>query len=388
MRGLLNKRYLDFLINGLITIIQISASQFLIYPLIENTIKADKFGAFLTSVGFILSFYAPINIALSNFILRNNDKYSRAIYQLYFFGLICFSLISLLFPYPKENPEIILWGVLLGFRTVASAYIRHERNFKFLLLANVIALFSCFLVINYLKEYIHNPLILLVIYETVLAIFYFTRLPIKNSFKTRTIIRAEVIDIGRLFFLNLSANTSNYIDRFALQYFGNGQQVSIFFIITLFPKLLVTLGATINGVLLSYLSSENELHKSSYLKGLLAPTSLSVLFCLVIYSSISQLTEIIYPDFKWLEEYNLVLGISLLAFFINAQEKMIKGALIRFSEGKNLIRIELISSSIHMSLIIAGLSIKFSLTSLSIIMLFSFTFRLALTTFEFFKIQK
>jgi hypothetical protein len=379
-------KVLDLLFNFSITILLIILPQFFIYPLIQENYGDVYFGNFLIYTGIILVLYTPYNTAISNSFLRNNGNFISLNIKSYIYGLAIYVMfITPILWFLFNSYELYVWGGFLGLRISSTAPIRRDTRFDYMFFTYILS-FSLSIILLYSSGELINPIWSLVFFEFILCVSNLFYIYKNKLFKNLIHSDGGFFDFMTMINLGVTSNLVTYYDRFVLQIFSMTSMISEFYIISLMPKLLVTFSTTINGVILSHLSKEEKLDKINFFKHLIPVVV--ILFVGVIFIDLFApfVVRYIYPNFIWSEYNKKILYLSSLAFTLLSVEKLIKGAILKFSKNKNLLKFDYISLFSHILILFLCFSLYTSLLSLAIALVLSFSFKLVLAILQIKKI--
>lgn len=321
---------------------------------------------------------------MSNFVLRRGNINNLLIGQIIVAGLIYWIILipvlNLLFE--PVGVVLSLWGYFIGLRTYIVVYLRKHIAFKLILVSFFIPSLYVIITKYYLSEF--NPIFSYMIYELliiliIICICWFRKY-IKFNIGWSTISKQlEYNEIYYLLLLSVFSSLITYSDRFILNLLLGASQVSIFFIITLIPKLIPFLGSIFNGVVFSYLNSIQELENKEAML-MLWPVFALLLVCSIVIAIIGiYIIPLIYKDFSFTANYYWIYFISIFAYFLSGVDKVLRGVIMKFSTVDNLINQELIFLIIQIVFCFILLNYYQSLVALSVALLLIYTIRVFLT---------
>ena len=331
--------------------------QLVVYPFINRTLGADKYGQVLYLLGVLAIFTPAFGSAVNNSRLVERNKYEvkngDANTTLLIFGIVGFIISSLLIVFKSDGIiTIILWFPLFVF-TLIKYYadvefrlnINYKRYFIYYLILSVFYLFGLF------AFNITGIWCFAFLFGEIAAVCYvFLKGTIfKKAFQKSdnflTFFKSALI-------LALSYLVSHLImnaDRLILSHFVGNAAVSTYYVSSLIGKTVAILSTSFNSVIIGYLTkSKLKIDNKMFLKIVLSVFLIGILITFVFLFITPIFISLFYPDL-------LNASKQVYIFAVIAQiEFMLSGTLLvitlTFSSAKWQLALQLIYGILFVSL--------------------------------------
>lgn len=284
---MLKKKVLfDFLLNIIATVLPTLALQLIVYPLVARNDLGNSYGSMVTIVSLLLLVSNTFGNVLNNVrLLENEHLQKRAgdfnfiIIIESFIGFFVVLIVSIVV-YGLTVDHIIM-TVLTGTIILLYAYYnviyRIALNYKMILVVNLCQ------GIGYFAGYFLY--ILSGYWECIYIVGYgfaFLIVMIRNPLIREGTRRTEafvplVKKTGLLLSSALLYSMLNYADKLLLYPLIGAEAVSIYYIASIFGKIVSMVVSPLNSVILSYLAKMKHLSKKNNLLVLLAPACIAVI---------------------------------------------------------------------------------------------------------------
>ena len=331
---------IDIGLNIIASSLPTLALQLLIFPLIAASVSEDDYGLILTIVGIVNVVAGVIGSSLNNTRLIHNEKYVTKELRGDFNFLVVIGLLLTLVLMPVilfiyldlDNPfSLALLSLTVVFSLLAlynSVSFRIELNY-FRILFNSFALIVGYGV-GFLLFMIYGQWELIFFFgylSSLLYIFFNSRLW-KEPFVRTPLLGQTLKYILFLAFANLLANALIYIDRFLLYPFLGGAVVAVFYVSSLFGKVISMAITPMTGVILSYVAKMEKITRKAIAYILLFSLgigSLGYLGCVVICPTILRF---LYPTMA--EEAMQFFYINTLTAILGAVSAVLNPIIMKF----------------------------------------------------------
>ena len=354
------KIFTDMLLNILASAIPLLILQLWILPSLGEKLSESEYGLIITILSFINIFPAAMGNVLNNVRLLHskekiNNKEERD------FNVILFILTSInvvliiLFSFFFNN-SIAPYDLLLNVVT-AMFFILHgyycvafllNINYVYILISNLFLSFGYVLGYLLFLEFRHWQYIYIIGYLCS-GIFIFLKSSLwKEPFKISEKIKIRSRDTAWFILAGILARTVEYADRLILFPILGGAAVSIYYVATLFSKVVSMASSPINGVILTYLSKTKEKKDSVFRTTVL----LGLGFCIIGYGicviCAKPVLRILYPKYvmEAIKYIYITTGIAVTSAFISILSPFI----IRFFSAKCQVVISGITAFLYVSL--------------------------------------
>lgn len=303
------KIFTDMIINVVSSAIPVFLLQLVVYPLIAQKVSQEKYGNMITSISVIMVISASLGNVLNNVRLLLNDKYQekgiRGDFNRILISFIIISTIvttaSLVILKVGTGVDILL-SVVIGNILLIQGYavvaFLIELNFRKVLMSNIwlsvgyiigYAFFAWFhtewqyiYIVGYLFSLIYIILNCTLLKEPVTKTEFFSN----TTKECKVLLEASIV-----------GNLLNYSDRIIINPIIGAEGVTIYYISTLFGKLIAQLIGPISGVILGYLAKIKSLEKKLE-NGMVFVTSV---ICIVGYFGCILLSRpilsMLYPEY-------------------------------------------------------------------------------------------
>lgn len=330
----------DIILNLCSSIVPIILLQLVIYPYISKTIGETKYGEMLTIIGFITWCSGSLGNALNNTRLLMNEEYKENKLK-GDFNLVLIIILIL-------NSGIILAGTiyytdssnilsLISILIISFLYLLREYyvvefriylNYKAILKSNS-TLIAGYLIGCVVFTYIHSwemlyGMGLLCSFIYILNHITLYKEPFVKTYLFKKVLRKSTIYSCATF---LGA-AINYMDRLIIYPLLGGATVSLYYVSTLFGK-IISMGITpINGVMLSYYSKLKSFKKRYFIVLLLVAIGIGVIgygSCMTISKPI---LDILYPHLA--ERAMPYVSITTITAMLSMVVSVINPVVLRF----------------------------------------------------------
>lgn len=301
----------DIFLNVFSLGISTAILQLAVYPIISFKLPTGEFGMLLTIMGVINIIAVVFGGSLNNTQLIDKKLYTdnykyygdfKRILYCYLIFIFFSSCFILVLPFFRLNYVSIFLLVVLIILTTLRSYLpvlwritlSYDKVLKHSIITAVGYIIGILIFLS--TNSIQWPVVFLI--GEIFSTCYLFRKTNFLSFKiTKSSNYIKVNqDYLNLFSANIVANILTYFDRFILQGLLGSDEVSIFFAASIFGKLSSLMLQPIAGVVLSYLSREDDGRKKRYFSifTIMSLVSGIVLFGIsIIFSPI--LVKILYP---------------------------------------------------------------------------------------------
>ena len=386
------KVFFDMLLNIVSTAIPIVMLQLLILPLIAKNIDSDEYGLIVTIISLFNVIPATIGTVLNNIRLIHEEEYKaiektgdfqRLLFIYEFINAFIIFVISCYYIGFSHFIDIIL-VVLISVIWLAREYyivaFRIRLNYRAILFNNL------FLVLGYFIGYLtflllgYWQLIYLVgIMFSLIYIYKKSDIVTEKNIKTKLFKKVSTDSI-LLLIATVLARLINYADKLLLYPLIGGTMVSIYYVATVFGKVVSMAITPINSVALSYLSrmkkKPDNLFKYSFFLGLVI--CIIGYFLAIIFSK--PILSIIYP--KYVNAAMKYIYITTATVCVNVLTSIITPFVLKFFDIKWQIFINGITTSAY--IVICLLLFHFhGMTGFCIGALISNIIKLSITAFIF-----
>ena len=345
----------DIVFNIIASIIPTFVLQIILLPLLAANTKEDLYGLILSIISIITVVAGSLGNALNNIRLVKNENYISYRAEGDFGPILIAESIGasivtayLTRKYIFDRTElflIILLTILWTGREYLIVAFRLKLNFKSIMLNNLLLVIGYFLGYAVFKltgywEYIY---IIGIIFSIGYIITHSSI--IKERFVITPLFKNTITELIFLIFAAVINNLLNYADRIILYPLIGGAAVSIYYVSTLFGKLISMLISPLNSVVLSYLSQVNKFNKRAFLNALLSSVivaCLGYIMCLVMADPILHL---LYP--QWVEKSIRYIPITTVTAMITMMTGMLSPFILRFCAMKWQVIINGISLCIY-----------------------------------------
>lgn len=263
----------DLLLNMIATAVPIAILQLLIYPLISRNISGSGYGMMVTAVSMLTVISNTLGNTLNNIRLLNDGKYNKENIQGDFnrilFGEVCLSFIvvsicGIIMFNEMTKAEVFLIsliGILLVLHAYFTVSFRVKLDYKAIVWNNVQ------LGIGYIVGYLFFlktgkwEFVYLLGYGFSL-IYIFRKSTLWKEPVKKTIFWKETLqDTGLLLLSGIMYSLLNYSDKILIYPMIGAEAVTIYYIATLFGKLVSMVVGPINSVMLSYIAKLEKITK-------------------------------------------------------------------------------------------------------------------------------
>lgn len=388
----------DMLLNIISTAIPTMILQLCILPAIAKFVDNNKYGLIVTILSVLNVIPATIGVSLNNIRLVYEERYKEKNINGDFQILltICETinifLIIIISWYYLGNFDIIniLLIVVMGILWLGREYhivaFRINLNYKAILLNNL------YLVIGYVIGYIifrfagywqYIYIIgMLISYIYIYMHSTICKEPLKKTIFWKDVSKDSMLLLGSAFLARLI----NYADKLLLYPLLGGAMVSVYYVATIFGKVISMIITPINSVALSYLAKiknkPDHLFKWSYIVGIIVCV-IGYIFAIIFSRPI---LGIIYP--MYVDEAMKYIYITSATICVNVLTSIITPFVLKFFDMKWQVVINAITtiSYIFISMILFE---AYGLTGFCIGVLLANVIKLFITTFiYFFKKEK
>lgn len=358
------KIVLDMLLNIISSAIPVFLLQLQIYPMISARLSQEQYGNMITTVSVIMVISASLGNVLNNVRLLLNDSYREKklkgdfnyILILFILLSVAVSVIVLVFLRLGDAGEIILSlivGVLLLIQGYLMVAFRIELNFYKILISNV-----C-LAAGYLLGYLlfawfqmgwQYVYIVGYLFSSLYILFHCDLL--KEPVRKTELFPGTAKECRFLLEASLIGNLLNYSDRILISPIIGPKGVTIYYVSTLFGKLITQLIGPISGVILGYLAKIKSLEKKLE-NGMILVTAVictgGYFFCVLLAGPI---LTFLYP--QYVEEAMTLIPITTAATMFMTMASAISPFVLKFCPRQWQVRINAITLACYVAGALCG----------------------------------
>lgn len=319
------------------------AQQIILLPIMAQVFPEAEF----SKIALYISVYAIITNVLGSELgivrqvkqeeVNSSSDYNRIMLQLLPL-IIIVSIISLV-AFGFNSVEILLLTItiILGnIRLYSAAYFRLNKDFKNVVIQNIIYLIGIVLgiAILYVAKFIWIPMLLT---EVLCLIFDLVKTDLVKGNIAKT---AENKNIWKTFknfgFISFLVNMTTYFDKIIIYPILGDNAVSVYYSTSSMSKVLALITNPLHGVILSWLKGNDEDFKKKVTKTTLKVNIPVIILTFVIGLPITYLAvRILYP--QYLESaLPLLLPVSIGMAF-NTVATIVKAILLKYVDSKKLV---------------------------------------------------
>lgn len=349
----------DFMLNLIAVGLPLVVLQIIVLPFIARFVSNDEYGYILTTVAMInVIITATANILVSVRLLMNEEYKTSKIEGDFNFILMIMCIVNIIVMniycviYHESLKSMIftiIYSLLYTIQTYLTVGYRINLNYKKNLYNSIIMTLGyllgilVFRVINYWE--------IIYILGMVFSIGYqlCTTKLISESYRITKLFPKTLNKTLILIITSLSISLMTYMDRLILYPILGGNDVAIYYVASLYGKLVCMILTPISSVLLSYYSKMDsiEIKKFRFINLIVIFTSI-IIFIMGIFIA-KPIISIIYPGL--INEAIRYLNLANLAAIINGISTIVQPVLLRFCNMKW----QLLIQFIHISIYIIGI---------------------------------
>lgn len=294
----------DFILNLIASVLPTLALQLVVYPLVARNDIGDVYGSMVTIVSLLLLVSNTLGNVLNNVRLLENEHLNKKTGDFNFIIMIesvvgfLIILVTSIAVYGLTTYHLVLTlatGAIILLYAYYNVVYRISLNYKMIVVVNLCQ------GIGYLIGYIFYSLtgywewIYLVGYG--IALFMVTlRSPlVREGFQKTEAFVPLVKKTGLLLASAILFSMLNYADKLLLYPLLGAEAVSIYYIASIFGKIVSMVVSPLNSVILSYLSKMKRLSKKSNRIIVLTPIIIAALGYVVCLGVSDIALRIIYP---------------------------------------------------------------------------------------------
>ena len=335
----------DLFFNTLAFGIYIVAQQFLLMPIMARTFPEEKFSIIV----IYMSIYAIITNVLGSELgivrqIKNEETtetsdYNRILLQILPIVLII-SIISLaILKFSIVEIIILTIAIILGnIRLYSAAYFRLKKDFKYVLVLNLLYLIGITIgaLLTYKIKLIWLPMILA---EILCLIFYLWKTDLLKSSIKKTENNKNIIKTFRdLGFISFLINMTTYFDKIIIYPILGDNAVSVYYATSSMSKILGLIVNPLHGVIISWLKGNDEKFKSKVVKITLKVNIPILIIVFILSLPLTYLAvRILYPQYLG-NAMVIILPICIGAAF-NTVATLVKAILMKYVESKKMVHI-------------------------------------------------
>lgn len=331
--------------------------QFIVYPAINYKVGANLFGEMLFYLGIVNILSPSFGIAVNNTRLLTRDR-ERTKNRDYLYIIAIFSCISLIIgmivSWYKGNTILgmilfIYVIIITILRNYSSVEFRLELNYKkqfffysILSIGYIIGLLFFWITKQWEAVYI--------IGETAAVLFVVVNGKIYTNLQ-------EYSDKKKVILKNTSTLALNYLitnlmlnlDRIVLLNLVNSEAVSQYYVLSLMGKTIAIISGPLNGILIGYLTKENDrIDKKNYIKAGAIMLGVGIFFLIGCVVITPVYIQIMYPNlYNSIISLNFIVNLSQIFYFLTG---ILVVVVLTISTAKNILVVQIVYSAIFIIL--------------------------------------
>lgn len=324
----------DMLLNVIATTIPTVVLQLLILPVLANYMSGDEYGLMVTILAVLNVIPSTVGNMLNNVRLLHEEEYKKmekvGDFQILLvisetINIVIMSVLSVYYLGCEDIFSNILL-VIIAILWLGREY--HIVSFRIVLNYTAIMMNNIFMVLGYIIGFGFFKYLgywqLIYIFGFLFSYIYIFKKShiIQEPFKKTALFSMVTKDTIYLIIATLLARAINYADKILLYPLLGGTMVSIYYVATVFGKVVSLAITPVNSVALSYLSKVNKkpnsLFKWTYLVGFVA----CVIGYILAIAFSRPILSLIYPGYvddamKYIYITSGTIVVSVLASLIN-----------------------------------------------------------------------
>lgn len=328
----------DSLLNIIVTIVPLIVLQFIIYPIISRTVSKEEYGIMITIYSFMYLISGTLGSELNRLRLLKEKEYSNRkikgdfnfIIILEALIVVIFCLLASMYVFKCFNLNSILVAIT-GIFIYVSSYLqvgfRLELNYKKIAYSQLITLVGYLL--GLIAFLISKYWILVFLFGTGCSCIYciYNTNLLKESWKRTTLFSETFKDNLHLVAAGFFNRVISYGDKILLFPIGGSAMVTIYYVATLFGKIISMGIEPINTVFLSYLVKEDSIRIKTFkliIIGTLGVCCVGYFICIIISK---PLLSWLYP--MWAKEAGQLISITTLGICISVMYSIVNSFVLR-----------------------------------------------------------
>lgn len=297
----------DMFLNIISSLLPIFFLQFLILPIVAKSYSDTKYGLMLTLISLVTVSVQSLSVSLSNSRLLLDLDYKEKNVNgdfnvlLIVYSLINFFVVGIGVYYYLGNIDIIdissiiLFSAIQLIRRYLLVSFRLKLNYKNILYSNLllmggyfVGLLLFFLIPKWQIIYIVGEI---VSFYFVLKNSNLLKEPYRSTYLFKKTTKYSIIILGASFL----GSAFSHIDRLLLYPLLGPKMVAVYYVSTLFGKMISMLVGPINNVILSYLSKMNKFSVGKFRWMIIISSCLGVVSYLVVVLISEPVLKLLYP---------------------------------------------------------------------------------------------
>lgn len=348
----------DMLLNLIATALPIAVLQLMILPMLSSRMNSSEYGLAITLLSLFNVIPESLGNALNNIRLLYENKYRERGYtgdfQIILLIMCAFNFISMTFLtiYYEGGLEIIhlLLILIISFLWLLKEYyivaFRIQINYKAIVLNNLIMVAGYMLgfFLYTLTDYWQT--IYLIGYGSSLLYVMWRSDLWKEKIEITSFFRDTFLQTILLLISGLFKSIISYSDRMLLYPILGGTMVSIYFVATLFGKIISMVITPVNSVVLTYLAKKEKKNDHIFKITLLTGS----LFCAVGYVICLLLSKpvlgFLYP--QYIEDAMPYIFLTIAASLVSALSRLVNPFIMKYFNMGWQIAINGVTTAIYM----------------------------------------
>ncbi len=336
---------IDFIVNAIALTVYIVSQQLILMPIMSKMLNESSFALFV----MYISIFAIISNTLGSELgivrqifdhKEQQEEYNLILKKLliivFFISFVCTLLLGYNY---LETIMLSVIIVLANIRLYVSAYFRMFRNFKFVLIQNVLYLVGVFVgVLFYQKA--HIIWIPCLIAEIFAIIFSFSFSDIKYIFKaniTKKIDKKILISFKDYSLVEFLINMMTYFDKILIYPILGVNSVNVYYATTTMSKVVSLITNPMHGVLLTWLKNDDKQRRNNIISLCLKYSLPVVFFISIISIPLTYLAVKIFYN-QYLEQTLIIIIPIGIGVGFSFASSIIKAFLLKFVESKALLK--------------------------------------------------
>lgn len=350
----------DFILNLIAVGLPLVVLQIIVLPFIAKFVSNDDYGYILTTVAMVnVIITATANILVNVRLLMNEEYKASKIEGDFNFILIIMCIINVVVMniysilYHESIQSMILtiiYSILYTMQTYLTVGYRINLNYKKILYNSIIMTLGyivgiiIFKVINYWQIIYILGMIFSIVYQLC------TTKLMSEPYKITKLFPKTLNKTIILVITSLSISLMTYLDRLILYPILGGNDVAVYYVASLYGKLVCMILTPISSVLLSYYSKMNNINTKQFWFINIIVIVISIIIFIIGIFIAKPIIGIIYPGL--INDAIKYLNIANLAAIINGISTIVQPVLLRFCN----IKWQIVIQIIHISIYIAGIT--------------------------------
>jgi len=367
MKSNKKKVAVNILCNYVATIVPLLVLQLFLLPKVNSILSEENYGFVLTIISLVTMVTDAAGISLNNVRLITDIDYSEENYK----GDFNFIFIILVIPvsfavlvvsaiYMGGISVVDLLGIFamtvlfMGVRYYIVGFLIHL-NYTKLMIGNLIQAVGYFIGYFIFKATLYWQWIYIVGYALNLIYIFIRTSLIREGIRRTPFFKITVKKESILLASSLLAGSITYFDKLLLYPILGGVFVSIYYVATLFGKLLTTAMNPISNIILSYFSRKKEYQRKTVKKMLLSSVIAGAIGYAICLAISRPILGYLYPNI--IDDSMQYVFITLLTAVIDMQYFVLRPVILRFYNTTWQIAISSVNIVIYIGLSLIMLSI-------------------------------